>query len=148
MFTYTFTCFLSGILQAFQFLENVLLSNHPELSKSSTSQALVPPPLVTDPDKIHFPDSNDDHHLNKRQTEDETDEGDEDYSMEEMKMMHDYDVDETDHEMSVVDDHGNSTKKDWHINLFGEIVHNSPDTGKFKLVPIDFYRFLSIMFEK
>ena len=54
----------------------------------------------------------------------------EDYSMEEMRMMHETDAnhDESDHEMSIVDDNdNNATTKEWHINLFGEIVHDEPE---------------------
>ena len=101
-------------------MENVLLADHPELQKSSsTSQILLPPPLISKSEH------SDHHHVEKRS---ESDDESEDYSMEEMKMMHDYEGDEEEHEMSVVDDHGNSTK-DWHIhiNLFGEVVHNTPD---------------------
>ena len=67
--------------------------------------------------------------------ETENSEESEDYSIEEMKMMHDYDDEEglggeeDEHEMSVVDDHGNSNKTSiYHINLFGDIVLNAPET--------------------
>merc|ERR1711953_981830 len=44
-------------------------------------------------------------------------------------MIDDYDDDEDEHEMSVVDDHGNSNKtNEWHINVFGELAHNEPET--------------------
>ena len=75
----------------------------------------------------------------RRDTEDS--EESEDYSIEEMKMMHDYadeegDDDEDEHEMSVVDDHGNSNKtNEWHINVFGELAHNEPETESVTVEP-------------
>ena len=49
-----------------------------------------------------------------------------DFSAEEMIMMHEDDDehDENDHEMSIVDDNNNASTKEYHINLFGEIVHD------------------------
>lgn len=100
-----------GILHAFQFLENVLLSDHPELVETELVPP-PPPPLVSSETK---------HHHEKR-------EASEDYSDEEMIMMHEEDVSEEDHEMSIVDDTENTTvSKEWHINLFGEIVHDEPE---------------------
>ena len=75
----------------------------------------------------------------RRDTEDS--EESEDYSIEEMKMMHDYadeegDDDEDEHEMSVVDDHGNSNKtNEWHINVFGELAHNEPEAESVTVEP-------------
>ena len=104
-----------GIWQAFQFLENVLFSDKLNQT-SSNSQVLIPPPLVTKHDQ--------DHHREKRDESEES----EDYSVEEMKMMHDYEDESEEHEMSVVDDHGNSTKPThYHINLFGDLAENEPD---------------------
>ena len=52
------------------------------------------------------------HHVRRREASE--DEEEEDYSAEEMIMMHETDAnhDETDHEMSIVDDHENSTTKE------------------------------------
>ena len=75
----------------------------------------------------------------RRDTEDS--EESEDYSIEEMKMMHDYadeegDDDEDEHEMSVVDDHGNSNKtNEWHIDIFGELAHNEPEAESVTVEP-------------
>ena len=67
------------------------------------------------------------HHVLRRQVSEDGEE--DDYSMEEMIMMHESDAnhDESDHEMSIVDDNDNATTKEWHINLFGEIVHDEPE---------------------
>jgi len=111
-----------GILQAFQFLENVLLSENPSKTiDTSTSAALQPPPPLI----VERPKAN--HHAIKRQVSEEGEE--DDFSEEEMIMMHESDTshDSTDHEMSIVDDHENGTTKEWHINLFGEIVHDEPE---------------------
>lgn len=120
-----------GILQAFQFLENVLFAGEEASKTSSNSQVLVPPPLVT----------NEEHHHNRRRRDTEDSEESEDYSIEEMKMMHDYadeegDDDEDEHEMSVVDDHGNSNKtNEWHIDIFGELAHNEPEAESVTVEP-------------
>ena len=61
----------------------------------------------------------------------------EDYSDEEMTMAHDDEILEDskdDHEMSIVDDNtSNRTEKEWHINLFGEIVHDQPEDHEMKI---------------
>ena len=64
-----------------------------------------------------------------------------DYSDEEMTMAHDDEIledskDADDHEMSIVDDNNSSnnrTEKEWHINLFGEIVHDQPEDHEMKI---------------
>ncbi len=107
-----------GILHAFQFLENVLLSEHPDVSTSPN--LLPPPPLPASRTKRNTQESN----------QDESEE--DDYSAEEMIMMHedDHQHSEHDHEMSIVDDHDHSNAKEHHISLFGEIVHDDPEQDK------------------
>ena len=58
-----------------------------------------------------------------------------------MTMAHDDEIledskDADDHEMSIVDDNNSSnnrTEKEWHINLFGEIVHDQPEDHEMKI---------------
>ena len=110
-----------GILHAFQFLEQILLSNqHPAFDDLD----LKPPPLTSSPS-----------HVQKRSASEESDHEhdhdhhDEDYSDEEMTMMHEEIEEEADHhDMSIVDSDGTSNQtKEWHINIFGEIVHDQPE---------------------
>ena len=66
-------------------------------------------------------------HVEKRETGEPIEENEDDeYSLEEMNMMHDGDDndEEIDDQMSIIDDNDNATTKEWHINLFGEIVHD------------------------
>jgi len=129
-----------GILHAFQFLEQVLLSNnHPSFKDVD----LEVPPLSTSK------------HVTKRSAQQAAERVersadydtsiDEDYSDEEMTMAHDDEIledskDADDHEMSIVDDNNSSnnrTEKEWHINLFGEIVHDQPEDHEMKIDQID-----------
>jgi hypothetical protein len=110
-----------GILHAFQFLENVLLSD--QLGHQTITADLLPPPVHTV--QSGRSKRSDDPIANK---DDDEEEEDVDYSDEEMKIMHEnHDDQDSDHEMSIVDDKSKKpTTKEWHINLFGEIVHDEP----------------------
>lgn len=124
-----------GILHAFQFLEDVLLSRKP----FSTDPELVPPPPPPGSSHGHARSRRSEDQGSKHQEDlfqDDLDQTDEDYSMEEMKLMHDDTglpmLDESmmeHHESSIVDDvDNNSTRpQEFHINLFGEIVHDAPE---------------------
>lgn len=112
-----------GILHAFQFLENVLLSDHPDL----VSNELLPPPVVS----AHDDHADNVHHIERRQVQFDDDVIEDDFSKEEMIMMHEDEAANHDehehHDMSLLDVKINGTAQEWHINIFGEIVHDEPE---------------------
>ena len=58
-----------------------------------------------------------------------------DYSDEEMTMAHDDEILEDSKDADVDDNNSsnNRTEKEWHINLFGEIVHDQPEDHEMKI---------------
>ena len=99
-----------GILHAFQFLEQVLLSNqHPSFEDFEDLE--VPPPEILGNSHVKRSAPTIDYY------DDAHEESSEDYSDEEMTMIHGDLLED----MSIIDEPTNQTAKEWHINLFGEI---------------------------